>query len=200
LTGHIIDLYGDAVADITPSYSFLLNVTIDGTNLKSTNNILSIGKECFFSPGGGLFDYVNRDVPDITINQTDVTLGAGQFRAVLITMQNYNGAVRRFDFKIDGSNKSIISSKSNPSELLKPLPNGMTIRLQNPYIVEENFKQYDNTFLLSVDTNTPPGDYTIPLEVCYRDINLADSQSPYFPFTRDTSCPFETSLKVHVNY
>ncbi len=201
LTGETIDVGSNAVAGINPMWSFLLNVDLDGKNLTGSNNVLSFGKYCLWDPSGmELYGRQATDVPDISFNQTSITLGSGQVRAVLISMQNYNGGVRRFDFKIDGSNNSIISSQSNSSDLLKPLPSGMIFYLTSPYLVEENFNEYSNLFRVSVDSSTLPGDYEIPIEVCYRDIDLKDLQSPYFPFSRNVSCPFETSLKIHVNY
>jgi hypothetical protein len=200
LQGYDVDV-GQGVALIDPVWSFLVNVSIDGKSLTKSHNVLTIGKYCHFSPGGGLFGLGQmRDSPSVGINQSSIILGSGQTRDVLIIMQNYNGPVRRFDFRIDGSNRSIISTKTDRGDLLKPSPTGMTFSLQSPYLIEENFQDYSNLLKVTVNTDTPPGDYEIPLEVCYRDIDVRDSSSQYFPFSSNESCPFSTTMKIHVNY
>jgi hypothetical protein len=134
----------------------------------------------------------------MSIGNTIVSLGAGQKRFVNISIHNADGWIRQYYVNVDGL-KVDSSGVRSSAGALKPIPPGMVFNVEHPDVVTENFEDYSNSLSLTVNTQTPSGDFVLPWEICYRNLDLSQNQSTYFPYEKDAKCINEPAFKIHVN-
>jgi hypothetical protein len=138
-----------------------------------------------------------RGTPDIDLGATKVTLGWGQNRNVNFTIHNADGWIRQYSVKISGVP---IPDQGLNSSSLSGAPPGMVIGIEKPILTTEEFRDYSNSVKISITTATPSGrNFTFPMEICYRNLDLTDNTSPVFPYSAHLQCMKEPDLFIHVN-
>jgi hypothetical protein len=189
---------GDLTFGRGVGFTLELIPSVDGNITPALKNRFGISRACLFTPAGYRSPLERREAPDISMGDPKVTLGAGQKRFVNFTIHNANGWIRQYAIKVAGvpvTKKGLHSS----SGTAKPIPTGMEFGILNPDLVTEKFGDYVNGVKITVNTSTPSGNYTFPLEICYQNLDLMDNKSPDFPYAQEIKCIGEPDLFIHVN-
>jgi len=180
-----------------PYFPFLLKVTVDGADASGADDQITIIKWCTLhsqtrnmqaSPGW------------IQTPQSDIVIKAGSRQEVNLSVRNFGGGIRELYFKIpariNGSSWTH-PLDADPGQML-PVPEGMTFTFVPPVMTGNNFRLSNSTLVIGSDILTPPGSYTFPLVLCYRNLNQFNTTSPYFPFDGISSCPTAAQFTVDV--
>jgi hypothetical protein len=179
-----------------PSFPFVLNVTVDGLDAPGADDQLTVTKVCYFTPQ-------TREMqpsPDIEANIPDIILKPGDGQSANVTIRNFGGGIRELHFeipaRINGSNWTF-PLEADPAQLM-PIPEGMHFTLTPLYILGRNFRSYNDTLQIATTTATPPGNYTFPLVLCYRNLDPDNTTSLYFPFDGNSYCDTAAQFTVDI--
>lgn len=180
-----------------PYFPFILKVTVDGSDAADADDRISVIKWCTMhsqtremqaSPGF------------VQTPQSAIVIKAGGRQEVNLSVRNFGGGIRELHFKIpariNGSSWTF-PLEADPGQML-PVPEGMTFTFVPPVMTGSNFRLSNNTLLIESGTRTPPGTYTFPLVLCYRNLDQYNTTSPYFPFDSNSSCPTAAQFTVDV--
>ena len=170
-----------------PSYSFLVKVSADGSDMPGLSDAVNVKKWCFMHSQ-------TRDmqgIPSWEIESHEIAIQTGEKKAVNLSLRNYGGGIRQIEFRVPARLKGpgyMFPLETEPGQLL-PIPEGIGFAFAQPVITGRNFQQDTNQLIISTTAETPPGSYRFPLELCYRDMDLGNRNSPYYPFGEKLLCP-----------
>lgn len=169
-----------------PSYSFLVKVSANGSEVPGLNDTVNVRKWCFFHSQ-------TRDMqasPSWNLETHDITIRAGEERAVNVSLRNFGGGIREIEFKVPGlvRGPGYTCPLNAERDQLLPVPEGMEITFTEPVMIGRNFKQDANTMIISTMSGVSSGQYHFPIILCYRDMDLADRNSLYYPFSEKLWC------------
>jgi hypothetical protein len=179
-----------------PSYTFLLNVSIDGVNQSDLSDQVNIIKWCnIHSQTRNM-----QGIPGFENMPKEISMHAGETIFFNLSFRNFGGGIREFQYKIPTGIKEPgfgFPLESNPDQNV-PIPEGVSFSFNPPVIIGKNFQVYSDTLVISTRPNTPSGIYYFPLEICYRNLDLSDTGSDHFPFAREIYCPSSGSFQVTI--
>jgi len=180
-----------------PYFSFRLNVTVDGNDTPDADDHITVTKMCsFHSQTRGM-----QPIPGIESGlESDIELPAGESKSFVIQARNYCGGLRELYFDIPSRiNKENWSFplESNPEQNL-PIPAGLTFSFDPPVMTGINYRLSNTTLIIQTDPYLPPGNYSFPLILCYRNLDLDNKSSMHFPFSDRPYCGTATSFTVDI--
>jgi hypothetical protein len=179
-----------------PHFPFLLNVTVDGRDLPDADDQLAVTKVCYITPQPWepSSPYIEK------APQSDIVMNLDEMQAVNFTARNFGGGIRELYFEIPARvNASGLSFplEADPGQLM-PIPEGMHFTLSPPDILGRNFRSYNDTLQITTSVITPPGNYSFPLVLCYRNLDPENITSPYFPFDASSYCDTAAQFNVDI--
>ena len=186
VTGISQDFPGGGHMSWNPTFTFILHMFVDGKPAPDADDKLTVTKWCKSlrqtwemqnSPSFG-----NPDGQEITMH-------AGESKTINITISTTGGGIREIHFESGGR----LLSRSygfplDPTTLI-PLPDGMNVSFIPPVVIASNFKNVNQTLAISTSPDTPPGEYFLPLVLCYRNFDRNNRTSTYFSFVEHADCP-----------
>ena len=178
---------GNSVYMRNPSYTFLLNVSVDDVNQTDLADSVNVIKWCYIHSQTRNM----QGTPSFETMPSEIPIHAGESKEFNLSFRNFGGGVRELQYKVPGGIKGPGLSfplESNPDQMI-PIPVGMDLSFNPPVIIGKNFQIYSDTLVISTTPGTPPGIYYFPLEICYRNLDLSDTGSDHFPFSRENYCP-----------
>ena len=187
VTGESGPAGGNAVYEKNPSYTYLVKVTVNGTDAPALNDSVNVIKWCYLHSQ-------TRDMqgsPSWDLESHEVNISAGQKKAVNISLRNFGGGIRQIQFRVPARLKGsgfIFPLESDPDQTL-PVPEGINFTFAKPVMTERNFQPDSNTLIIAAAPGTLQGVYHFPLEQCYRDLDSGTTSSPGFPFSNTWWCP-----------
>ncbi len=180
-----------------PVFPFVLKVTVDGADASGADDQITVIKWCT------LHSQTRNMQPSPGFMQTPqsaMVIKAGSRQEVNLSVRNFGGGIREVYFKIpariNGSSWTF-PLEADPGQML-PVPEGMTFTFVPPVMTGNNFRLSNSTLVIVTDARTPPGNYTFPLVLCYRNLDQYDTTSSSFPFDRNSSCPTAAQVTVDV--
>jgi hypothetical protein len=180
-----------------PGFPFLLNVTVDGTDVPDADDQVTVTKICHITPGIPRI----QSSPDIMSSLPDITLKPGEEQTVNVTIRNSGNGITDAYFKIPArinANGWSFPLEADPGQLM-PIPSGMHFTLVPSDMLTRNFRSYNDTLQVITGANTPPGKYTFPLVLCYHNLDPDNTTSPYFPFDPNSYCDTATQFTVDIH-
>lgn len=187
---------GNAVYMRNPSYTFLLKVSVDGADQTDLADQVNVIKWCYIHSQTRNM----QGSPSFENIPSEISMHAGERKEINLSFRNFGGGIRELQYKIPTGIKGLGFSfplESDPNQLV-PIPEGMNFSFDPPVIIGRNFQVYSDILVISTRPSTPSGVYHFPLEICYRNLDLSDTGSDHFPFSRDIYCPGSGSFQVTV--
>jgi len=180
-----------------PYFPFRLEVTVDGNDAPDADDRIAVTKICsFHSQTRGM-----QPMPGIDMAlQSPVVLHAGETQNFPVRARNYGGGLRELYFtipaRISGESWSF-PLESNPGQL-QPIPDGLVFSFDPVVMSGTNFRLSNTTLTIETDPRIQPGNYSFPLVLCYRDLDLDNQSSLHFPFSDMSYCDTATSFTVDI--
>lgn len=187
VTGESGNMGDGAVWMKNPSYSFLVKVSADGSDMPGLSDAVNVRKWCDMHSQ-------TRDmqgIPSWELESHEIAIRAGEKKAVNLSLRNFGGGIRQIEFRVPARLKGpgfTFPLETEPGQLL-PIPEGIGFAFAKPVMNGRNFQQDSNQLIISTNAETPPGSYRFPLELCYRDMDLENRSSQYYPFGEKLLCP-----------
>lgn len=170
-----------------PSFTYLVKVSVNGTEVPHLNDSVNIRKWCYLHSQTGDM----QGIPSWVLASHEITLRAGERKEVSISLRNFGGGIRQVMFKAPAPLKSPgydYPIDPGPEHLL-PMPEGMSVTFAQPVMTERNFQLDSNALIISTTATTPPGIYHFPFTLCYRNLDPDNGRSSQYPFSDKWLCP-----------
>jgi len=194
VVGYSHEFPGGGGVVYNPNFPFVLRVFVDGNPAPGADDQVTVFKICYFTPYSP-----NRPSPAIEIPEPEITMRAGEMKAINLTIRNFGGGIREIQYEAGGRLENQSYSFPLTAEERKPLPKGMNISISPASVTGLNFRSENQTLSISTTAGTPPGEYILPFVLCYRDLDLTDPASPDFPFSNQTICATMGTITVKVD-
>lgn len=180
-----------------PYFPFLLKVTVDGNETPDADDHIAVTKICSFHSQTRSM----QRMPGIeSMPQSEIVLNVGEMQSIGIHARNYGGGLRELYFeipaRINGENWSF-PLESNPDQVL-PIPAGLAFSFDPTAMTGSNYRVSGTTLIIQTDSNITPGNYSFPLILCYRNLDLDNQSSMHFPFSDMPYCGTATSFTVDI--
>ncbi|MDD4482738.1 MAG: hypothetical protein PHD55_00035 [Methanoregula sp.] len=180
-----------------PYFPFRLEVTIDGSDAPDANDRIAVTKICSFHSQTRSM----QPMPGIdSALRSPVVLNVGETQNFPVRARNYGGGLRELYFtipsRIPGESWSF-PLESSPGQL-QPIPDGLAFSFDPVVMSGTNFHLSNTTLTIGTDPRIPPGNYSFPLVLCYRNLDLDNQSSLHFPFSDMPYCGTATSFTVDI--
>jgi len=180
-----------------PYFPFRLEVTVDGSDAPEANDRIAVTKICSFHSQTRSM----QPMPGIDLAlQSPVVLHANETQTFPIRARNYGGGLRELYFTIPAriSGESWSFPLESNSGQLQPIPEGLAFSFDPEVMSGTNFRLSNTTLTIRTDPRIPPGNYSFPLLLCYRNLDLDNQSSLHFPFSDMPYSGTATSFTVDV--
>jgi hypothetical protein len=178
-----------------PYFTFLLRAYVDGVRAPEADDRISVTKWCYY------YDETREMLrgPSVDYGENEVTMSPSDKRAVNLSFWSSNEGIEELRIRIPGQliNRTYWNFPITSDEL-KPFPQNMTITFNPPVTIGRNFQRDNVTMVVTTGPLTPAGEYSFPLELCYRTLDPSDPSAPHFPFSEQELCPTAGEFTVSV--
>lgn len=165
-----------------PSYSFLVKVSVNGSEVSTLHDTVNVRKWCHLHSqtrnmqGGSSWD----------LESHNLNIRAGETKSVKLSIQNFGGGIKEIQVKDPSLQKiypGFVCPPHATSDQLLPMPKEMNISFEKPSMTVRNFQRDTNKIIVTTTSDILPGLYHFSLTFCERNMDLDNRTSSQFPFS-----------------